>query len=337
MRKYNLNIISEAPAPLEKDKLYILFSISRNTISFKYEQKQQLKLGLGVSLLVFVGSFIGLGKEISQFLWLPIIALGLSLIFAILLKFIPDKTWELNRMTQEITIPFILSKKPITSPVAEIKSGYYIQTGGKYATVPITVPVVWHNSRLPFCNASALTTWQDDEHNGADAARTWSFYIWYLDKNRPLPPGELLDPYREEDFQRRKAEGFPPPLFCSCIPTPEANSEQQAEREKYWKDEDYIFRLDRYREPSIWGGFKGKGGSALRMEKNAIILNKANNPDNWELKPYPEFENFKYLPTAFAMRYEYSDGSIYYSFINQKTEEVYTPPAGHEYRKEIIR
>ena len=43
-----------------------------------------------------------------------------------------------------------------------------------------------------------------------------------MDKNRPLPPGELFDPYREADFQRRKAEGFPKPLYPSDIPTPEA-------------------------------------------------------------------------------------------------------------------
>ncbi len=147
----------------------------------------------------------------------------------------------------------------------------------------------------------------------------------------------MLDPFREVDFRRRKAEGFPPPLFCSCIPTPEATPEQQAERDKYWKDEDYIFRLDRYRELSLWGGFKGKGTGSLRLEENAEIVNQKNNPNNWEKKPYPEFENFRYLPTAYAMRYEYEDGRIFYAYINQKSEEVYTPPLSDVYKKEIIR
>jgi len=61
-----------------------------------------------------------------------------------------------------------------------------------------------------------------------------------MDKNRPLPPGSAFDPYREKDFQRRKSEGFPPPLYKSTVPTPEATPEQQAERENYWKDEEYI-------------------------------------------------------------------------------------------------
>ena len=67
---------------------------------------------------------------------------------------------------------------------------------------------------------------------GKDCYEGISFITWYMDKNRPLPPGELFDPYREADFQRRKAEGFPKPLYPSDIPTPEATPEQQAERER---------------------------------------------------------------------------------------------------------
>ena len=60
----------------------------------------------------------------------------------------------------------------------------------------------------------------------------WSFMVWYMDKNRPLPPGTAFDSYRQEDFERRKAEGFPKPLYSSEIPTPEATPEQQTERER---------------------------------------------------------------------------------------------------------
>ena len=62
-----------------------------------------------------------------------------------------------------------------------------------------------------------------------------SFITWYMNKNRPLPLGELFDPYREADFQRRKAEGFPKPLYPSDIPTPETTSDQQTERERIGK------------------------------------------------------------------------------------------------------
>jgi hypothetical protein len=66
----------------------------------------------------------------------------------------------------------------------------------------------------------------------ADPEEWWSYFVWYMDKNRPLPPGKAFDPYRQKDFERRKAEGFPKPLFESNIPTPEATKQQRAERKR---------------------------------------------------------------------------------------------------------
>lgn len=59
-----------------------------------------------------------------------------------------------------------------------------------------------------------------------------SLITWFMDKNRPLPPGDAFDQYRQADFERRKAEGFPKPLYSSNIDTPEATREQQLERER---------------------------------------------------------------------------------------------------------
>lgn len=56
------------------------------------------------------------------------------------------------------------------------------------------------------------------------ALQSWSFFVWYMDKNRPLPPSEALDPFRERDYERRKNEGFPKPLYPSNIETPEHNT-----------------------------------------------------------------------------------------------------------------
>ncbi len=64
-----------------------------------------------------------------------------------------------------------------------------------------------------------------------DPYQEWGLYVWYMDKNRPLPPGTAFDKYRQKDFERRKNEGFPRPLYPSNIPTPEATPEQQKERE----------------------------------------------------------------------------------------------------------
>lgn len=62
-----------------------------------------------------------------------------------------------------------------------------------------------------------------------------SFITWYMDKNRPLPPGEILDSYRQSDFERRKAEGFPLPVYESIVETPEVTPAQQKERSKKWE------------------------------------------------------------------------------------------------------
>jgi len=67
--------------------------------------------------------------------------------------------------------------------------------------------------------------------NALEPVNYWSFMVWYMDKNRPLPPGNAFDPYRQKDFERRKTEGFPTLLYPSEVPTPEATPEQQAERE----------------------------------------------------------------------------------------------------------
>ncbi|WP_207176056.1 hypothetical protein [Cellulophaga sp. E16_2] len=72
--------------------------------------------------------------------------------------------------------------------------------------------------------AMGLADWNREDY--------WNFLVWYMDKNRPLPPGAAFDEYRLQDFERRKAKGFPKPLYPSDIPTPEATPEQQAERRK---------------------------------------------------------------------------------------------------------
>ncbi len=72
--------------------------------------------------------------------------------------------------------------------------------------------------------AMGLVDWNREDY--------WNFLVWYMDKNRPLPPGKGFDAYRKQDFERRKAAGFPTPLYPSDIPTPETTPEQQAERNR---------------------------------------------------------------------------------------------------------
>lgn len=52
----------------------------------------------------------------------------------------------------------------------------------------------------------------------------WSFIVWYMDCNRPLPLGKVFDSYRTEDYNRRKKNGFLSPLYPSDIPTLDINN-----------------------------------------------------------------------------------------------------------------
>ncbi|PKQ62887.1 hypothetical protein BZG02_11885 [Labilibaculum filiforme] len=59
---------------------------------------------------------------------------------------------------------------------------------------------------------------------GAFDEDTWSFYVQYMDKNRPLPAGNVFDEYREKDYLRRKAEGYTAPIYSSSKYICDANS-----------------------------------------------------------------------------------------------------------------
>ncbi|MCR1023346.1 hypothetical protein NQT66_00905 [Cellulophaga baltica] len=60
----------------------------------------------------------------------------------------------------------------------------------------------------------------------------WSFMVWYMDKNRPLPLGTAFNEYRLQDFERRKAEGFSKPLFPGTFHTPERTPSQHRQRKE---------------------------------------------------------------------------------------------------------
>ena len=62
----------------------------------------------------------------------------------------------------------------------------------------------------------------------ANMSKEFSFLLWYMDPNRPLPPGKRLDPYRIKDYLRRKAAVFPAPLRASKIRIPREVIPEQA-------------------------------------------------------------------------------------------------------------
>lgn len=186
-----------------------------------------------LSLFFFIGVYIGTSKDESGLIVLTTIATVLAVLglFIILYGFIaPKKEIVLNRMQGLITVPRFMWTNPITFPFVEGEGlkVFYNRSEGVFATqLSIRHKV---NKRM----SGRLSDFMIEEF--------WSFFVWYMDKNRPLPPGTAFDPYRQQDFERRKAERFPNPLYPSSIPTPEATPEQQREREKYWTDFESVKR-----------------------------------------------------------------------------------------------
>jgi len=138
----------------------------------------------------------------------------------------PQKERILNRKEGTITFTGLLWCRNITMRFKDVKFSFNNSGGTNF------VGGYMLEARRPYrilCPGAAM-------HIYGNCYDDLSFITWYMDLNRPLPPGEAFDPYRDKDFKRRKAEGFPKPLYPSEIATPEATEKQQAEREKYWKD-----------------------------------------------------------------------------------------------------
>ncbi|CAA0202408.1 hypothetical protein [Tenacibaculum maritimum] len=175
---------------------------------------------------IVVGVWLIASTENNQQRILPILLIlgGLFWMFYGLYANKNYKIFELNRLTGMVTYPDSYFRKPLKGRFKELHAVITV-TGG--------VDDYVDSEYLKFVNTfnprrfTLLYTFY-----GSEPYKDWSFYVWYMDKNRPLPPGTAFDAYRERDFERRKKLGFPKPLYGSNIPTPEATPAQQAERER---------------------------------------------------------------------------------------------------------
>ena len=177
----------------------------------------------------------------NDFISLDIILYTLLLVIPGIFIFIyykygpPKKQIVYNRMEGTVEIPGVFWERPYLFKFLDLHPVYSI--GNPAASVPY-VSVLRYRTRAKFFKIRG-GVWMNITKL-SDPHESWSYWVWYMDKNRPLPPGTAFDEFRLKDFERRKAEGFPPPLYKSTIPTPEATPQQQAERDKFWKEEDYI-------------------------------------------------------------------------------------------------
>lgn len=132
---------------------------------------------------------------------------GGSLFFFLKSLISTKKVFIFNRKEGTLTYPELLWRSSKTIPFSE--ACFIRNRVGPYAG---------ENSHLAIVRADGITrtviTW--DHPN-----EYFSFFVWYMDRNRPLPPGTAFDPYRKRDYERRKAEGLQPPLYPTNIDTPE--------------------------------------------------------------------------------------------------------------------
>ena len=184
-----------------------------------YTGKMYMYIGLFFLIFAFFGAFSRDAFEIPGVFFL--ILYFLTGILLIVYQYThPPKKIILDRLNGIITFPGVFYGKPITMPFDKVSAA--LKFNGIGAGVS-----------LGFSHHKILATDIDLDYT---PIKSWSFIVWYMDKNRPLPPGEAFDPYRKKDFQRRKAEGFPPPLYPSYIDTPE-DSESQKELSQLHREE----------------------------------------------------------------------------------------------------
>ena len=216
----NLEIVKK---PKERNKNNIGIKIEKIDDFYFIENYQDLKndfyFGTGIILFAFI-LFFWLGQSIRGILvvLIPIILFGIYTFFKGVI--FNNTKVIMDRQRGLFSYPAFFSNKQIVTKFENVV--FLIVYVGKMA-----IPTLKSPQRRKFFNFTFVTI---------DVLDFLSFYVWYMDKNRPLPPGDAFDEFRERDFQRRKSEGFPSPLYPSFVPTPEATPEQQQERDKYWEE-----------------------------------------------------------------------------------------------------
>ncbi|MFL0202780.1 hypothetical protein [Tenacibaculum maritimum] len=174
-----------------------------------------------IGIFLVLMSLIGLVSDDVVVVMGMLMSFGLSGVLTIIYGFVaPIKYLVYDRMNGIITVTRVFR----SSVAIPFSSGYGLKGYSNTSPGVISAQLNFVSSKKKRRVGGIIA------HNLVE--ENWSFMVWYMDKNRPLPPGSAFDAYREQDYQRRKAAGFPKPLYPSKIATPEATKEQQAARKR---------------------------------------------------------------------------------------------------------
>ncbi|MEB3013744.1 hypothetical protein [Capnocytophaga gingivalis] len=219
-------IVKERPKSFDMDKLKDAMVVEVNDKVYREQKSLPREFSwifcfcfafIFMPIGVFYNTENGIERIVSIIIYIIIcVGAGAFPLFA------PYKELILNREEGTISMPRAFKKENLVISFEEGEGIVKFTAGGGAA--PDVYLVFLHKNRKKGGHLSH-----------SDIYAFWEFVVWYMDKNRPLPPGTAFDLYREADFQRRKAEGFPKPLYKSYIPTPEATRRQQLERERIGK------------------------------------------------------------------------------------------------------
>ena len=178
---------------------------------------------LGISALIidshFVYIFFGVLFSIKEFddVILLAMVLSVSLLIGIWgIKYIlrPIRRFTFNRLTGLVDVPKRGYKgwRGATRAVRYEETDFVI-AGWRSFYTSIDDP------GTPFLFRPAL--FYSFDRTGTTLYEAGNFIDWFMDKNRQLPPGKELDPYRMKDYLRREAEGFPEPLYPALVKIPD--------------------------------------------------------------------------------------------------------------------
>lgn len=113
-----------------------------------------------------------------------------------------NATFEFNRTSSTVTVPCGFFSKRTTVDFMNVKAEIKIRRG------PIGGP------------GSTLQIYKKDNTTKShclDIARpyceSWSWIVWYMDRNRVLPVGEIFDKYRSKDAARLRKAEYPSSLY----------------------------------------------------------------------------------------------------------------------------
>ncbi len=288
-RIYTPNRVKLEKKHIIDDSSFIKYVDEKYLVQDKtYMQRCKQLLFAGVLAFLFMGIFFDI-KGYSVF---ELVLFGLDLVLVLSLViysiFMPNYVYVFNRLDGLVTLPLMWGMESWTIPYEKL---VYIKSMSRLGVVNLAIvhPKPWAINRGRGLVEEEI-----------------SRYAWFMDKNRPLPPGSAYDKFRELDYKRRKAEGFQEPLYPSDF----LITEETKEHEKEKKEFKYV-TLDTFeREPeSEW----------YDPKKHTT----------WYAVPWYELTEESRKDIAYqVIRFEFEDGRIIYS---RSSEEGLIPkPPAHE-------